>query len=402
MRRQRSATEQQIADLLQTARKSLGLSVAFFSRLDGTTQHLEIVESSMPLIFKDGLSQPQDTSFCQAVMDGDLPAVMPDVRDFPAAMKLRPARIPRIRSYVTAPVTLSDGSVYGSFCAFGLRSDPELSARDQALMEVLANAASVIIEPQLRDRQQRTDIEQRLAPIVANGGPDVVLQPVVDLVTGARVGAEALSRFPADWGMAPDVVFAEAHSIGAGDHLELLALQKAAAHLDAVPGYIAMNVSPATLLTQPCLDLLAGLPLHRIVLELSEHDQVEDYDALAAVVLPLRARGMTLAIDDVGAGFSSLRHIVVTSPDIMKIDRSIVSGLDHDPVLAKLVESLVEFAHGCGVSVVAEGVETTAEHAVLRTLHVDHGQGWLFGRPGPADALDGTRPATPAAAPLPA
>jgi len=402
VRRQRSATEQQIADLLQTARKSLGLSVAFFSRLDGTTQHLEIVESSMPLIFKDGLSQPQDTSFCQAVMDGDLPAVMPDVRDFPAAMKLRPARIPRIRSYVTAPVTLSDGSVYGSFCAFGLRSDPELSARDQALMEVLANAASVIIEPQLRDRQQRTDIEQRLAPIVANGGPDVVLQPVVDLVTGARVGAEALSRFPADWGMAPDVVFAEAHSIGAGDHLELLALQKAAAHLDAVPGYIAMNVSPATLLTQPCLDLLAGLPLHRIVLELSEHDQVEDYDALAAVVLPLRARGMTLAIDDVGAGFSSLRHIVVTSPDIMKIDRSIVSGLDHDPVLAKLVESLVEFAHGCGVSVVAEGVETTAEHAVLRTLHVDHGQGWLFGRPGPADALDGTRPATPAAAPLPA
>jgi len=393
VRRQRSATEQQIADLLQTARKSLGLSVAFFSRLDGTTQHLEVVESSMPLLFKDGATQPQDTSFCQAVLDGDLPAVMPDVRDFPAAMRLRPARMPRIRSYVTAPVKLSDGTVYGSFCAFGLRSDPELSKRDQALMEVLANAASVIIEPELRDRQHRTGIEQRLGPIVAAGGPDVVLQPVVDLATGARVGAEALSRFPADWGMAPDLVFAEAHSIGAGDHLELLALQKAAAHLDSVPGYIAMNVSPATLLTQPCLDLLAALPLSRIVLELSEHDQVEDYDALSAVVLPLRARGMTLAIDDVGAGFSSLRHIVVTSPDIIKIDRSIVSGLDHDPVLAKLVESLVEFAHGCGVRVVAEGVETAAEHAVLSTLHVDYGQGWLFGRPGPAHSIDASRPA---------
>jgi len=388
VRRERSATERQIADLLQTARRSLGLSVAFFSRLDGTTQHLEIVESSMPLIFKDGLTQPQDTSFCQAVMDGDLPAVMPDVRDFPAAMKLRPARIPRIRSYVTAPVTLSDGSVYGSFCAFGLRSDPELSRRDQALMEVLANAASVIIEPQLRDRQQRAEVEQRLAPVIAAGGPVVVLQPIVDLATGTRHGAEALSRFPAEWGKAPDVVFAEAHAVGQGDLLELLALRRAAAHLDQVSGYVSMNVSPATLLTPDCLDLLASLPLPRVLLELSEHDQVADYGALASALAPLRARGMRLAIDDVGAGFSSLRHIVVTSPDVIKMDRSIVSGLDTDPVLAKLAHSLVEFAHGIDVRIVAEGVETAAEHAMLRALGVDDGQGWHFGRPAPADVVD--------------
>jgi EAL domain-containing protein (putative c-di-GMP-specific phosphodiesterase class I) len=387
VRRQRSETEQQIADLLQTARRSLGLSVAFFSRLDGTTQHLEVVESSMPLVFKDGLTQPQDTSFCQAVLDGDLPAVMPDVTDFPAAMKLRPARVPRIRSYVTAPVTLSDGTVYGSFCAFGLRSDPELSSRDQALMEVLANAASVIIEPDLREQQHRTEIESRLAPVLAAGGPDVVLQPIVDLATGDRLGAEALSRFPVAWHKAPDVVFAEAHAIGLGDHLELLALQRAAVLLDHVPGYISMNVSPATLLTPDCLDLLAALPLPRVLLELSEHDQVEDYDALTTALAPLRALGMGLAIDDVGAGFSSLRHIVVTSPDVIKMDRSIVSGLDADPVLAKLARSLVEFAHSIDVRVVAEGVETAAEHAMLRALDVDLGQGWLFGRPAPAAVL---------------
>jgi EAL domain-containing protein (putative c-di-GMP-specific phosphodiesterase class I) len=387
VRRQRSETEQQIADLLQTARRSLGLSVAFFSRLDGTTQHLEVVESSMPLIFKDGLTQPQDTSFCQAVMDGELPAVMPDVRDFPAAMKLRPARVPRIRSYVTAPITLSDGSVYGSFCAFGLRADPELSTRDQALMEVLANAASVIIEPELREQQERTEIESRLGPVLAAGGPDVVLQPIVDLATGERVGAEALSRFPAPWHKAPDVVFAEAHAIGLGDRLELLALERAAAHLTRVPGYISMNVSPGTLLTTGCLDLLAALPLPRVLLELSEHDQVEDYDALTAALTPLRALGMGLAVDDVGAGFSSLRHIVVTSPDVIKMDRSIVSGLDADPVLAKLARSLVEFAHSIDVRVVAEGVETAAEHAILRALGVDLGQGWLFGRPAPAAVL---------------
>jgi EAL domain-containing protein (putative c-di-GMP-specific phosphodiesterase class I) len=385
--RARSAGEQQIAELLQTARASLHLSVAFLSRLDGTTQHLEVVESSMPLVFRDGITQKQETSFCQAILDGRLPAVIPDVKAHPLAMTLPAARIPRIRSYVSAPVVLSDGSLYGTFCAFGFTSDKELADRDEALMGVLASAASVIIEPEVRSQARRSEIEERLAPVIADGGPVVALQPIVDLATGDRIGAEALSRFPAEWGMAPDVVFEQAHSIGLGHELELLALERAAEHLDRVDGYIAMNVSPATLLTPECSRLLSRLPLPRVLLELSEHDQVEDYEALKATLAPFRAAGLRLAIDDVGAGFSSLRHIVVTVPDVIKIDRSIVAGLDTDPVLTKLVHSLVEFGHGCRVRVVAEGVETAGEAAVLRTLGVDDGQGWLFGRPGAPEAL---------------
>jgi EAL domain-containing protein (putative c-di-GMP-specific phosphodiesterase class I) len=395
--RKRSESEQQVAELLRTARKSLGMSVAFLSRMDGTTQHLEVVESSIPLVFHDGITLKQESSFCQQVLAGRLPAVMPDMRRSPLAMSLPIARVPRIRSYVTTPVVLSDGSVYGTFCAFGLTTDPELTSRDKSLMDVLASAAATVIEPGLREEQHRTEIEGRLDPLLRQGGPVVLLQPIVDLHTGERTGAEALSRFPAEWAKAPDVVFAEAHGIGMGDRLELLALRRAGELLDQVPGYVSMNVSPATLLTPECLELLAMMPLPRVLLELSEHDQVADYDTLAAVLAPLRAQGMRLAIDDVGAGFSSLRHIVVTSPDVIKIDRSIVSGLDSDPVLAKLVGSLVEFAHGCGVQVVAEGVETAAEHAMLRTLGADSGQGWLFGRPGPADLLvdAGTVPAPP-------
>jgi EAL domain-containing protein (putative c-di-GMP-specific phosphodiesterase class I) len=190
--------------------------------------------------------------------------------------------------------------------------------------------------------------------------------------------------------MAPDVVFAEAHSVELGHRLELLALERAADHLDVVGGYVAMNVSPATLLTPGCSELLARLPLERVLLELSEHDPVEDYDALTATLAPFRAGGLGLAIDDVGAGFSSLRHIVVTSPDVIKIDRSIVAGLDVDPVLTTLVQSLVAFGHGCDVRVVAEGVETADEAAALRALGVDYGQGWFYGRPGPPEALSDT------------
>ncbi|SFP71271.1 EAL domain, c-di-GMP-specific phosphodiesterase class I (or its enzymatically inactive variant) [Geodermatophilus dictyosporus] len=381
-----SEAARQVERLLRTARSKLDLSVAFLSRIDDTARTVQVADSAVPE-FRAGYSGPRDSGFCLAVVEGRLPRVIPDVRRVPEAVRLHPGDLPQIRAHVSAPVVLSDGAVYGTFCAFGLATDPEVSPRDQALVEVLADAAALVIEPEVRRAQRQAEINDRLASVVAGGGPQVLLQPIVDVRTGARVGAEALSRFPAEWGRAPDVVFEEAHSVGEGDRLELLALARAAALLDRVSGYVSMNVSPQTLLTPACGDLLARLPLHRVVLELSEHDPVEDYTALDAALAPLRAAGMRLAIDDVGAGFSSLRHIVVTAPDVLKMDRSIVSGVDADPVLARLARSLVDFAHGVGVVVVAEGVETPAEHAVLRSLGVDDGQGWLFGRPAPADAL---------------
>jgi EAL domain-containing protein (putative c-di-GMP-specific phosphodiesterase class I) len=385
--KQRSDAERQVADLLRTAKDALQISVAFLTRMDGTTQYLEVVESSVPFLFKEGVTQKQQTTLCQAILDGKLPAVIPDLKKFPVAMALPAARLPRIRSYVSVPVVLSDGSTYGTFCAAGLTSDKGLSKRDQALMDVLAHAAAVIIEPGIRARERRDEIEHRLSPIVDAGGPVVVLQPIVDLATGIRVGAEALSRFPREWDKAPDICFAEAHSVGIGDELELLALAGAAEHLVRVPGYVAMNISSATLLTPGAVEFLSRLPLDRILLELSEHDQVEDYAVLHSVLAPLRERGMRLAIDDVGAGFSSLRHIVLTRPDVLKIDRTLVDGVSTDHILRSLVRSLVDFGHGSGAKVVAEGVETGADAATLLTLGVDYGQGWYFGRPGSVEDL---------------
>jgi EAL domain-containing protein (putative c-di-GMP-specific phosphodiesterase class I) len=394
MAKTRSDVEQQVADLLVIAKKSLGLSVSFLSRLDGTTQHLEVVESSVPFLFQQGNKQVQATSLCQAILDKKLPAVIPDLKAFPEAMKLPAARLPRIRSYVSVPVLLSDGSLYGTFCAAGLTSDKDLTKRDKSLMDVLAHAVAVIIEPGVRERARHTEIATRLEPILRTGGPAVVLQPIVELATGARIGAEALSRFPSEWGKAPDVCFAEAHSIGEGDRLELLALQRAADYLDEVTGYVAMNVSPATLLTPACTQLLTEFRLDRVLLELSEHDQVADYGALQEVLAPLRAAGMRLAIDDVGAGFSSLRHIILTTPDVIKLDRSIIDGVSNDPVLTSLVRSLVDFARGCNARVVAEGVETAADGDVLLGLGVDYGQGWFYGRPGAAADLAPAGPQT--------
>ena len=382
MGRQRTSAAEQVADLLVTAKQSLGLSVAFLSRMDGTTQHLEVVESSVPFLFKEGATQRQETTFCQAILDGKLPNVIPDVKAFPAAMKLPAARLPRIRSYVSVPVVLSDGTMYGTFCAAGLTSDKALTKRDKSLMDVLAHAAAVIIEPGVVEEARRAEIEARLAPLVAAGGPVVVLQPIVDLASGNRVGAEALSRFPSEWSLPPDVCFAQAHSVGQGHELELMAVERAIGLLDEVSGYIALNLSPDTFMLPECSALLGRHP-------------VDDYVALKATLDPHRARGLRLAIDDVGAGFSSLRHIVLTSPEVIKLDRTLIDGVADDPVLRTLVRSLVDFGHGSGATVVAEGIETAIDAAALVELGVDYGQGWHFGRPDAPEHLAHCWPVEP-------
>jgi EAL domain-containing protein (putative c-di-GMP-specific phosphodiesterase class I) len=385
-RPERSDADLKVAELLRIAKKSLGLSLTFLSRLDGEVQHLEVVESSIPL-FHDGQSQPQATSLCQAILDGKLPKVIPNVAKLSEAKRLPAARFPRIRSFVSVPVSLSDGTLYGTFCAAGFTADNQLTKRDQALMEVLASAAATVIEPGVQERRREAAIRARHEPVVSEGGPTIVLQPIVALGDGARVGAEALSRFPGEWGKPPNEVFADAASINEGTELELLAARRAVALLPEISGYLALNFSVETLLDARCFDLLDSLPPERIVIELSEHDAVHDYATLSNVLSPLREKGMRLAIDDVGVGFSSLRHIVLSVPDLIKLDLSIVAGVATDPVLRTLARSLAEFGHEAGAKVVAEGVEIRDDALALRDAGVDFGQGWYFGRPAAPDQL---------------
>lgn len=229
-----------------------------------------------------------------------------------------------------------------------------------------------------------------MLPLVSSGGPAIVLQPIVDLASGVRVGVEALSRFPASWDRAPDVCFADAREAGLAATLELQAVVRAvreALEVIAPHEYVGVNLSPDVLLLPDAGLVLADLSLDRVLLELSEHDPVEDYEALNGVLAPWRAAGLRLAIDDVGSGFSSMRHIVLTRPDVIKLDRGIVDGVATDPVLTTLIGSMVAFARSIGARTVAEGVEQDADALALRGLGVDLGQGWHFGRPVPPREL---------------
>lgn len=244
-------------------------------------------------------------------------------------------------------------------------------------------------EAERRAEAERAERSRRVRAVMAENRLGVVYQPIVEVSTNRVVGVEALSRIDAEPQRGPDQWFAEAASVGLELELELHALRRVVTAVDELrpDAYLSANLSPATLLSGEVGEVVARVPGRRLVIELTEHAEIDDYDAIHRQLAPLRARGVRVAVDDAGAGYATLRHILQLSPDIIKLDRTLTGGIDHDPVQRALATALVSFADELGGTIVAEGVETVDELDALRRLGIPYAQGYHLGRPGPlADA----------------
>lgn len=210
----------------------------------------------------------------------------------------------------------------------------------------------------------------------------MVFQPVVRLDDGHVVGYESLARF--DFAP-PDQAFTAAVAAGIGVELELLAIRRAFERLDDMPYDTTMgvNASVGALLTPEVEQVLTAYADRNICVEITEHTRVPDYAVLTAVTERLRAAGVLIVVDDAGAGYASLSHILQLRPDIIKLDISLTRDIDTDPARAALARSLTDFAVECGARIVAEGVETRAEYDRLCTLGVHFAQGYYVAKPGP-------------------
>ncbi len=207
-----------------------------------------------------------------------------------------------------------------------------------------------------------------------------VFQPIVEIGTHTPVGWEALTRF--DDGRSPTEVFAEAEAAGFGQALELACLGEALRAADRLPDttWLSLNVSPGLILSSEALpDTLRASP-RPIVLEITEHAHIDAYGPVRAALgrMPF---GTRVAVDDAGAGHAGLQQILELRPDFVKLDLALVRGIDGDLARQALVAGMVHFASAVGCALIAEGVETVAEAAVLRDLGVRHAQGYLFGKP---------------------
>lgn len=237
-------------------------------------------------------------------------------------------------------------------------------------------------------------VRERIESLIESGGPNVVFQPICDTTTRDVVGYEALSRFPFGHG-SPLIWFRDATQVGIGSRLELTAIDNALRDMQTLPAwaFVSLNASAETIRTT---DLLARLEPHiggrTIYLEITEHERVDDYRSVARSVEGLRAAGVRISVDDVGAGFSGLRQVVELKPDTLKVDYTLVHGIDTDPTRRAAAAALAGFARDVGSTLIMEGVETVGELRVAAELGVDMVQGFLTGRPEAPPAYAANRP----------
>jgi EAL domain-containing protein (putative c-di-GMP-specific phosphodiesterase class I) len=213
-----------------------------------------------------------------------------------------------------------------------------------------------------------------------------VFQPVVNTRTGEIAGYEALTRF--DDGRRPDVRVADAHSVGLGSTFEAALAASAVEAARHLPPelWLGLNFSAGAILDGSAADVVTKAN-RAIVIEITEHAPIESY---AAVRTAIRQGGdILISVDDAGAGFASLRHVLELAPDIVKLDIGLIRGIDTDPARQALAAGMCHFGIKTGTTMIAEGVETQAEAAVVRELGVELAQGYLFGKP------ERLEPATP-------
>lgn len=257
---------------------------------------------------------------------------------------------------------------------------------------VVSEEISSVVVDELAMRARRQDAAERAqsdkralieAVLEDPSTLSVAHQPFVDLATGQIDGWEALARFAGPPHRSPSEWFEDAWEVGLGFELELLATQRSLLTLSLLrPSHLlALNVSPAVAADPRLAQLLGGGSLSRLVLEITEHAPVHDYEALFQALLPLRQRGLRLAVDDAGAGYAGLRHILRLSPNLIKLDMELTQGIEGDRARTALASAMIAFASEIDAEIIAEGIETEGELSALKALGVQMGQGYHLGRP---------------------
>lgn len=381
-----------LTEALDSVRRHLRMEVAFIGEFrDGRRvfRHIEGQYRSMSLAAGD--SRLLEESYCQRIVDGRLPELIHNAGELQEALALPATRALPVGAHLSVPIRFSDGSLYGTFCCFSTQPDETLDEADLETLRLFARFAGRVLERHALSERQRDEKLGRIKAVIAKRDCWMVYQPIYHLLHNTIIGYEALARFRPEPYRSPDIWMNEAGEVGLRTKLEIMLLETALEALPLIPEdvYLSLNVCPDALLDGSVVALLAKQPLHRLMLEVTEHTSIVDYTLVAAILEPLRQGGLRLAVDDAGAGYASFRHILKLKPDVIKLDRSLISNVDRDNDTCALAAALIRFAEQTGSNIIAEGVETDAELATLRGLQVTKAQGFLLGMPQPLDEAAG-------------
>lgn len=275
-----------------------------------------------------------------------------------------------------------------------VKADPNIRL-ERLVHEGLEAALDMSLSREAIDAAER---KRRLADIIDRGDIHTLVQPLFKLDDLTIIGYEALSRGPEGGEFErPDKLFKVAYDADLVLKLERLCRRQAIrAAADLPPGRVlCLNIEPEAIADPELRDVMftalladAAITPDRIVLEITERTAITDFTVFRSTLEYLRALGFAVAVDDAGAGYGSLQVLAEVKPEWLKIDMSLVRGVESDNVRQQLIASLVTFAERMGVRLVAEGIETREELLTLRELNVGYGQGFLFTKPVPPFPTD--------------
>jgi len=385
-----TAIDRNIEQILRAVHDHLKMDVSFVSEF-GTRDRVfrQVINDGGRVALRSGDTMPMDAGYCLRVVQGKVPQLIPDTARVPAALEIPETTALPIGSHMSVPIVLTDGRIYGTFCCFSFEAKMDLDERDLHMMRAFAQLLAIQVEGNLEAVRNHGAKVERISSVLEMGQPRIVYQPIYRLSDQKIIGIECLSRFDMEPRRPPDAWFNEANEIGLGMRLEINAMLTALDGLRNVPGdfYVAVNVSPQTLINGDILEYLDVVDASRIVLEITEHALVDDYLPLQETVEKLRAAGVRFAVDDAGAGYSNMRHILTLHPEIIKMDISLTRNIDSDTPRKALAAAMIGFGKQTGSHVVAEGVETQRELEALEALGVHEVQGYHLSHPLSRDAL---------------
>jgi len=284
------------------------------------------------------------------------------------------------------PFSLASGAATIGCLVYGIQVTAASGPLSHRLADLI-DATDLIVatlRPAIEHAETTNAAILELRRVITRKRFDIYLQPISRLDDGMVIGVEALTRF--EDGTRPDIRFAEAARLGLGVALERATLTAAIETAAALPPQVALsvNISPDVLQHDRSLrEIIAGAN-RPVIVELTEHERIDDYDAVRAAFARL-GPDTRLAVDDAGSGYASLRHILSLQPSFVKLDMAWVRGIDRDPVRRSLVSGLAYFAAATGCQLIAEGIESEDERRALLELGVRLGQGFLLGRPAPIE-----------------
>ncbi|WP_406720457.1 MULTISPECIES: EAL domain-containing protein [Thioclava] len=388
----REAVVDTLKESLSALRDYLGMETIFVSEIeDGRLWFLTVDEATpflKPLIPGNGL--PLNDTLCYWVCNDILPHIIQS-RDpiMETVRHLRDDENFDIGIHVSFPIHIHPGLPFGTICCFSRKERPPLTDVELRMFRTMAEMISANLRLHAKISGLDEPLCEDLAQTLRKPAISPVFQPIKRFEDGHIIGYEGLSRFQEMPQHSPQDMFALAQNYGMGPKLELNAancILDEAERLN-LTSLISINHSPDSLLA-PSLQsrfeaYLEGNAQRALAVEISEQAVIQDFARLGRRLDALRALGVKIALDDVGQGNAGLAHILALKPDLIKLDRVIVAELANRKENRAMVSALLQFSKETGCELIAEGIETEDEKAILMDLGVKYGQGFYLGRPAP-------------------